>query len=100
MSGNLFNDLRITDTDDTDDIALLANTPTQTKSLLPSLEHAAGRIDPHVNVDKTEYRCFNNKKEDISILNGDSPKLGDKFTYPRNSVLSTGSDINMRLEKD
>ena len=37
-----------------DDIALLANTPNQTKSQLHSLELAAGGIGFHVNADKTE----------------------------------------------
>ena len=39
----------ISDADYTDDIALLANTPAQAKSLLHSLERAAGDIDLHVN---------------------------------------------------
>ena len=39
--------------------ALQDNTPTQAKSLLYSLEQAAGGIDLHVNADKTEYICFN-----------------------------------------
>ena len=36
-----------------DDIALLANTPARTESLLHSLEWAAGGIGLHVNADKT-----------------------------------------------
>ena len=39
--------------------ALLANTPAQTESLLHSLERAAGGIGFYINVDKTEYMCFN-----------------------------------------
>ena len=42
-----------TDADYADDIALIANTPTQVKSLLHSLEQAAGGIGLHVNADKT-----------------------------------------------
>ena len=61
----------ITDADHADDIALLANTPTQTESLLHSLEQTAGSIGLHVNADKTEYMCFN-QREDISTLNGSS----------------------------
>ena len=49
----------ITDADYADDIALLANTPTQAEFLLHSLERAAGGIGLHVNADKTEYMCFN-----------------------------------------
>ena len=42
----------IMDADYTDDIALLANTPTQAKSLLHSLEQAAGGIGLYVNAAK------------------------------------------------
>ena len=63
----------ITDADYADDIALLANTPTQAKTLLHSLERAAAGIGLHVNADKTEYMC------DISTLNGSSLKLVDKL---------------------
>ena len=47
------------------DIALLANTLAQTEILLHSLERAAAGIDIHVNADKTEYMCFN-QRGDIS----------------------------------
>ena len=40
--------------DNADDIALLANTPTQAKSQLHSLVQAAGGIGLHVNTDRTE----------------------------------------------
>ena len=45
----------ITDTDYADDIALLANTPNQAKTLLHSLEWAAAGIGLHINAHKTEY---------------------------------------------
>ena len=62
------------DTDYVDDIALLANTLTQAEPLLHSLEQTASTIDLHVNADKTEYMCFN-QKGDISTLNGGSRTL-------------------------
>ena len=49
----------ITDADYTDDIALLANTPAQAKTLLHSLEQAAAGIGLYVNADKMECMCFN-----------------------------------------
>ena len=52
-----------------DDIALLANTPTQAESLLHSLEQAAGGIGLQMNVDKTEYMSFN-QEGCIFTLNG------------------------------
>ena len=88
----------ITDVDYADDIALLANAPAEAKTLLHSLERAAAIIDLHVNAHKTEYMCFN-QRCDISILNGSSLKLVDKFTYLGSSVSSTETDIGTWLAK-
>ena len=82
---------------DTDDIAILANTPNQAEKLLHSLERAAG-IGLHVNAHKTEYMCYN-QTGDISTLDGTSLKLVDKFTYLGRSVSSSEKDIDMRLTK-
>ena len=87
-----------TDTDYTNDITLLANTPTQAKSLLHSLEQATGGIVLHETTKRTEYICFN-QKGDISSLNGGSLKLEDKFIYLRSSISSTENNIRMRLAK-
>ena len=57
----------ITDTDYADDIAILANTPAQAETLLLCLERAVASIGLHVNADKTEYMCFN-QRIDISTL--------------------------------
>ena len=45
----------ITDADYGEDIAVLANAPTQAETLLHSLERAAAGIGPYVNAHKTEY---------------------------------------------
>ena len=74
--------------------ALLKNTHTQAESLLHSWEQAAGGIGLHVNADKTEYMCFN-QKGDISTLNSGSLKLLDKFTYFGHSISYTENEINM-----
>ena len=78
----------ITDADYADDIAILANTPNQAKTLLHSLERAAAGIGQHVNAHKTEYMCYN-QTGDISTRDGTSLKLVDKFTYLGSSVSST-----------
>ena len=88
----------ITDTDYADDILLLANTPAQAESLLHSLEWAADGIDLHVNRDKTEYMCLN-QRGDISTLKGGPLELVDKFIYTGSGVSSTETDINTRLAK-
>ena len=71
--------------DFTNDIALLANSPTQAESLLHSLEQAAGGIGLHANADKTECMSFNQKGH-ISTLKGGSLKLVDKSTYLGSSI--------------
>ena len=64
----------ITDMDYTDDIVLLANTSVQAKSLLHSLEQATGGVGLHIDTDKIELMCFN-QRGDISTLNSRSLKL-------------------------
>ena len=88
----------ITDTDYSDDIAILANTPNQAETLLQSLERAAAGIGLHVNAHITEYMCYN-QTGDISTQDGNPLKLVDKFAYLGSSVSSTEKDIDTRLTK-
>ena len=83
----------ITDADYADDIALLANTLAQAESLQQTLKRAAAGIGLHVNADKTEHMCFN-QRCDIFTVKGGPLKLVDKFTYPGSNVSSTEKDIN------
>ena len=88
----------IMDADYANDIALLANTPTQAKTLIHCLERAAAGIGLHVNADKTEYMYFN-QRGDISTLNGGPLKLVYKFIYFGSNISLTENDINMWLAK-
>ena len=54
------------DADYTDDIELQANTPTQAKSLMHSLEQAADGISLHVNADKNKIHVL--IKKETSLL--------------------------------
>ena len=78
-------------------ITLLANTPTQAKSQLYSLEQAAGGIVFHMNSNKMEYMCCN-WKEAISTLNGRHLKLVDKFMYLGSSVSFIESDVSEGMD--
>ena len=49
----------ITDANNADYLAILANTPAQAETLLHSLEQDAAGISLHVHAHKTEYMCFN-----------------------------------------
>ena len=88
----------ITDADYADDIAILTNTPNQAEKLLHSLERAASGIGLNVNAHKSECMCYNQTGE-ISTLDGNSLKLGDKFTYLGSSITSIEKDIDMQLTK-
>ena len=81
-----------------DDKALLANSPAQAESLLHSLERMAGGIGLHVNADKTEYTCFN-QRGDLSTPKGGSLKLMDKFTLVGSGASSSKNEINTWLSK-
>ena len=88
----------ITDADYDDDIALLANTPVQAKTLLHSLELVAGDIGLHVNTDKTEFMCFN-QRGNISILKGGTLKLVDKIHLPRKLLIGYRSCLTDKIKR-
>ena len=88
----------IVDTDFADDKFLLANTPAEGETQLHNLERTAAGVGLHVDAYKTEHMCFN-QRGDITTLNGSSLKQEDKLTYRGNSVSSTETNINTRLEK-
>jgi len=88
----------VTDVDYADDLALLADTPTQAEALLHSLEEAAKNVGLYVNSDKTEFMSFK-KQGDISTLDGKPLKLVEKFTYLGSNISSTESDVNTRIGK-
>ena len=85
----------ITDADYADEIAILANAPTQAKILLQSLEQATAGIGLRVNAYKM---CFN-QTGNISTLGSSSLKLVDKFAYLGSCVSSNKKDIDKRLAK-
>ena len=88
----------ITDADYADDIAFLANSTSHAETLLHSLERVAAGIGLHVNADKTEYMCFN-QKGNISTLKSGPLKLVEKSTYLVSSVTSTNKDVKTWLAK-
>ena len=89
----------ITDADSVsaDDIALLANTPTQAGFMLHSQEQAAIGIGP-MSADKAEFMCFNQRGV-ISKLNGRSQEQVNQFTYLGSNVSSNENDISTRRAK-
>ena len=64
----------MTNTDYADDLMLFANTSAQAKSLLHSLEQAAGGNGLNKNTNKTDLVCFK-QEEATSTLNSKSLKI-------------------------
>ena len=80
----------ITDADYADDLSLLVNTLTQSESLLPRLEQAAGGIGFHVNAEITEYIYFN-QKGNISSVNGGFQKPWTSYPTTETSLFDERS---------
>ena len=78
----------ITGSDCADDLVHLKNRPAQTESLLHSLEQAARGISRNLNLNKTDFIC---------LLKGKFLKFVDQFMYLGSNILSTESDVNMRI---
>ena len=72
----------------------MANTPKQAETILHSLERAAAGISLDVNAHKTEYMCYN-QTGDIITLDGTPLKLVDKFIYLGSGVSSTEKDTGL-----
>ena len=76
--------------------ALLANTPTQTKSLLHSLEQATRDIGFYMNSDKTEPMYQDGV---TSLLHGKPLKSVDQFIYLGSNISSTESEVKTHIGK-
>ena len=83
------------DADYADDLVLLANIPDQTKSLMHSLEQAAGGIGSNMNADKTEFIMSFKQDGALSTLSGKPLKFVEKFTYLISNISSTKSNVNI-----
>ena len=87
----------IMDADYTDDLTLLANTPTQAKFLLHSLEQAAEGSGLYANSDKRKFMCY---KLDAAISIVNKPlKLVGHFTYIGNNISSIERNNNICIGK-
>ena len=74
-----------------DDLALLANIPDQTESLLHYLEQVTVGIGLYLNTNKTEFMCF---KQANYALHCKPLKSVDQFTHLGSNISSTKSDVN------
>ena len=87
----------LTDADYADDLALFANSSSKANALLHSLENAA-KDGLHVNVDKTEYMCFNTQGS-LNTIKSEPLKQVDTFTYMGSNISSSEADVKSRIGK-
>ena len=89
---------KLTDAVYADDLALFANTLSQTECLLSRLEKAAGDIGLYMGITKIEYMCF---KQEVVIftLSAKPIRLLDHFTYLGSHISSTKNDVNIHSVK-
>ena len=85
------------DIDNTEGLAFLANTPAQVESLLYNLEQTARDIGLHVNLNKTDFICFN--QDHAILLNGKALNLANHFKNLRSNISSTESYINLHIDE-
>ena len=88
----------IADADNADGLELLANIPSQAKSLLHSLEKVNKCISLYVIPDKRGIVCLN-PHGTIPSLNSKYLKLVDHFTRLGSNISSTESDVNIHTGK-
>ena len=69
------------------------------KSQLHSLEWVAVGIGLHVNADKTEYMCFN-QRGDISIIKGGAFETSGQVQLPRKQCLNNWNRLQHATSKD
>ena len=88
----------IIESNHTDYLALLANTPAPAESLLHSLDQAAGGISLFMNPNKIEFVCFK-QKGTTSTQSGELLKLVNQFKFYGSNISSTERDVNICLAK-
>ena len=86
----------MTDADYADDQVLGTNTPVPTEFLMHSLGQIAEINGFPLNANKTGFTRL--EQEGNVFTSSSKPlKLEDKFTYLGSKILSTESDVNIRL---
>ena len=92
--------MKITNADDANDLAVLADVLKDATFLLHSIERTAKEIGLYLNADKTEFICFNqDASEGMRSLNSEKIKQVDDFKYLRSYITSTKHDVNIGLGK-
>ena len=90
--------INLTDADYADDLALFANSISEARVLLHSLENAAKDIGLHVNATKTEFMSFN-EQGSLNTIQGDPLKQVNSFTYLGSNIASSEADVKSRIGK-
>ena len=74
-------EVKVTDLDFADDIALISNLIDESQRLLNDVETAASKVGLHLNAKKTEVMIFNQPNMDILSQSGEKIKIVNDFKY-------------------
>ena len=88
----------ITDTDFTDDIALISELMSQAQELLSRVEVEAAKVGLHCNAKKTEAMLYNQDDLDTSLksITGELIAIVENFKYLGGQMKDCPKDINVR----
>ena len=89
-------EVKVTDLDFADDIALISNLIDESQRLLNDVETAASKVGLHLNAKKTEVMIFNQPNMDILSQSGEKIKIVNDFKYLGSYVDDPEKDIKCR----
>ena len=92
-------EIRVTDADFADDLALLTDTIPEAQNFLMSLEDAANSIGLHMNVKKTKFMEINAEPGKIRAASGEEVKRVVDFKYLGCWIKSSEHDFVVRKAK-
>ena len=93
-------DIKVTDTDYADDLAILSNYLSEATILLHQLEKAASEVGLNINTSKTKFLCYHQyHSSTIKSLQNENVIVVEEFIFLESCFASTKKDIDTRLSK-
>ena len=93
-------DIKVTDADYADDLAILSNYLSEGTILLHQLEKAASEVGLNINTSKTKFLCYHQyHSSTIKSLQNENIIVVKDFNYLGSCIASTKKDIDTRLSK-
>ena len=93
-------DIKVTDADYADDLAILSNYLSDATILLHQLEKAASEVGLNINTSKTKFLCYHQyPSSTIKSLQNENIIVVEDFNYLGSCIALTKNNIDTRLSK-